>query len=537
MGAWGLAVLSGVLQVLPFPIAGPVPTWRTAIAWIAMVPLLLALVSNDREGRRLRVRDVAVLGYLCGFIWYLGNCYWIYQTMHLYGGLPAPVAAAILVLFCLYLGLYHALFGALLGLLRCSKRLGRSGALVAAPFVWVAVELARARITGFPWDLMGNAHVDNSLLTLVAPWGGVYAMSLILMLANAQLASFFVFKEPLLRWQALGTGVLMVLFFRVGGHHVLFVPPAPAPTARAVLLQENIEVGAANVERLNTADELRMFTALSRQAIAPSMPPIISAGGERAVVRDVAPTLVVWPEAPSGFQTNDPSFMAAMGAMARDTHAPVIAGSLGVVADGNVERGYRLYDSAAFFDASGAAAGRYDKVHLVPWGEYIPFKEFFFFAKKLTAGVGDMDRGQGRKLFEADGKRYGVFVCYESIFADEVRQFVKQGAEVLVNISDDGWYGDSGAPWQHLNMVRMRAVENRRWILRSTNTGVTVAIDPYGRVFESAPRHVRAAVEMDFGYENAVTFYTKFGDMFAYLCAAGTIVLCGLALRSWRGAA
>ena len=523
--------------MLPFPIAGPAPLWRTGIAWIALVPLLIAMVSDGRDGKPMRVLDVALLGYACGFIWYLGNCYWIYQTMHIYGGLPGPVAAGVLVLFCLYLGLYHALFGMLIGLLRCSKRLGRSGALVVAPFVWVAVELARARITGLPWDLLGNAQVDNSLLTLVAPWGGVYAMSFILMLANAQAASFFVFKAPLLRWQALGTALLMVLFFRVGGHHVLFVPPAPAPTARAVLMQENIEVGAANVDpRMTTEDEMSLFAAASKQPMAPAMQPIISAGGEQAVVRGVPPTLIVWPEAPAGFQTNDRQFVSSMGLMARDTRASVIAGSLGVVPDSKAERGYRLYDSAAFFDEGGKYAGRYDKVHLVPWGEYIPFKDFFFFAKKLTAGVGDMDRGVGRPLFETGGRRYGVFICYESVFADEVRRFVKEGAEVLVNISDDGWYGDTSAPWQHLNMVRMRAIENRRWILRSTNTGITASIDPYGRVFESAPRHLRTAVAMDFGYESETTFYTRYGDVFAYLCGAVTTLLCALALHSRYGA-
>ena len=175
------------------------------------------------------------------------------------------------------------------------------------------------------------------------------------------------------------------------------------------------------------------------------------------------------------------------------------------------------------FDRAGAAQGRYDKIHLVPWGEYVPFKHVFAFAEKLTEGVGDMDPGHERTVLRTGGHAYGVFICYESIFGDEVREFVENGAEVLVNISDDGWYGDTGAPWQHLNMARMRAIENDRYLVRSTNTGITTVIDPQGRVGVEAPRHVREAFALPFGYETRHTFYTRYGDWFAYLCALVTV--------------
>ena len=175
----------------------------------------------------------------------------------------------------------------------------------------------------------------------------------------------------------------------------------------------------------------------------------------------------------------------------------------------------------------GSFAGRYDKMHLVPFGEYVPFKRMFFFAGSLLAEVGTFTPGRTRTVFQAAGHRYGSFICYESIFADEVRQFVTGGAEVLVNISNDGWYGDSSAPWQHLNMVRMRAIENHRWVVRATNTGVTASIDPWGRVVASAPRHLRTAIRVPFGYETDLTFYTRFGDVFAYLCAAVTMLAVG----------
>ncbi len=181
---WGLAVLSGILQVLPFPIAGPVPMWRTAFCWFALLPLLYALKEKTYAGKGLSVIQGTMLAYACGIVWYLGNCYWIYQTMYLYGGLARPVAAGILMLFCLYLGLYHALFGAVVTAVRRSG-VGIQGMLLLSPFVWVAVELARARITGLPWDLLGIAQVDNPLLTRLAPYTGAYGLSFVIAGVNA----------------------------------------------------------------------------------------------------------------------------------------------------------------------------------------------------------------------------------------------------------------------------------------------------------------------------------------------------------------
>ncbi len=184
---------------------------------------------------------------------------------------------------------------------------------------------------------------------------------------------------------------------------------------------------------------------------------------------------------------------------------------------------------------AGARVGRYDKIHLVPFGEYVPFSRLLFFARKLTGKVSRFDRGEDRKVFRLGTQsgashRYGVFICYEAVFADEVRQFAQLGAEVLVNISDDGWYGDTSAPWQHLNMARMRAIENRRWILRDTNNGVTAAIDPYGRVRQSIPRHAEDALPAQYGFRDDTTFYTAHGDVFAWVCA-----ILGLVVAGWAG--
>jgi apolipoprotein N-acyltransferase len=551
----GLAVLSAALQLLPFPIAGPVPLWRTAFAWVALLPLIYALVGPAREkDGQTSLLQSAVLGYLCGVLWYAGNCYWIYQTMYLYGGLPKPVALGILFLFALYLGLYHALFAAIIGALRRSG-LTRNAVLLIAPFAWVVVELARARITAFPWDLLGVTQIDNPLLVRLAPITGAYGLSFVVAMVNSLwLLRLSVRERRHTRPALTFAGVLII----VGYPLVLHLLPAPhqnPATATANLVQENLSVGAERTGPPETTQQLLdSFTYFSTHPSPtflsgiPEMPNtpevvILHKGGPSDLPEgqdhtqswQPATDLIVWPEAPSGFLTSDPNFLSQMHTLADTSHALLIVGSLGI--DRNPlpdpDRPYLEYDSATFFrpnsSAPAAYDARYDKIHLVPWGEYIPFKQFFSFAHKLTAGVGDMDRGTRRLVYRYDGHTYAAFVCYESIFGDEVRRFAKNGAEVFVNISDDGWYGDTGAAWQHLNMVRMRAIENHRWILRSTNTGVTAAIDPAGRVTVAAPRHVRTSLHAAFGYESDTTFYTAHGDLFAYACAIvtlGALLIC-----------
>jgi apolipoprotein N-acyltransferase len=226
----------------------------------------------------------------------------------------------------------------------------------------------------------------------------------------------------------------------------------------------------------------------------------------------------------------DPAFQQVLVNLARQTHSPLVVGSVGMdyLVD---EQAWHDYNSALIVGVDGARVGRYDKIHLVPYGEYVPFRRFFAFAHKLTGRVSEFSRGDERKIFRLNGHRYGAFICYEAVFADEVRDFSRMGAEVLVNVSDDGWYGDTSAPWQHLNMARMRAIENRRWILRDTNNGITAAIDPYGRVRQSIPRNQTDALPARYGFRSDVTFYTAHGDVFGWTCAILALGVLGWALR------
>ena len=194
----------------------------------------------------------------------------------------------------------------------------------------------------------------------------------------------------------------------------------------------------------------------------------------------------------------------------------LVVGSLGLPTS---SQGQQLYNSAAIVAPDGSWGARYDKIHLVPFGEYVPFKQLLSFANKLTREVGDFVPGRDHNVLRAGSLAIGTFVCYESVFPGEVRDFAANGAHVFVNISNDGWFGDTAAPWQHLQQARMRAIENHRWLLRSTNTGVTGVIDPFGRVLDTAPRNQRTFIDVPFSIETDTTFYARHGNWFVWLCA------------------
>jgi apolipoprotein N-acyltransferase len=470
--------------------------------------------------------------------------------MHTYGGIAKPAAVGILLLFCLYLGLYHALFGALVTAFHCG--LSAQKALLLSPFAWVAVELSRARITGFPWDLLGIAQIDNPLLTRLAPLTGAYGLSFVIAAVNALwLMRVSIRERRHTRTALTAAGVAVVLACVISVRQVR-VHREVGVRGIATLVQENLEVGAPATAAGAVPTQSEMLQSFSALSLFPPMvnacdgiPEVASThcGQPAAGTRGrnsalVLPTnLVVWPEAPNNFLESDNEFRRSISQLARVARAPVIAGNISVTPDRTDTRGYLMHNSAEFVAPDGSIAGRYDKMHLVPFGEYVPFKNLFFFAGSLLQDVGVFDPGKERTMFTAGGHTYGTFICYESVFGDEIREYARRGAEVLVNISDDGWYGDTSAAWEHLNQVRMRAIENHRWILRATNTGVTAVINPYGRVTTAVPRHIRTSLRAGFGYERDITFYAAHGDVFAWLCVLVTLAGLGWSMTAARNSA
>ena len=422
-------------------------------------------------------------------------------------------SAVLLLAYALYLALYNGVFGLLLAL-TAARRNGYSlRALVFAPFIWVAVELARTYITGFPWDLLGYTQIDNIPLTRIATVTGVYGLSFEIALVNTAVTAAFLVprrKRPLL----FGVSAVAIVLLHAGK---LYSPPASPATHGATLVQANAPI----LDQPWSLDyELETLRELSALSVRPNATP----NGE--------PGLILWPEAPTPFFTTDLHVRTTLADIARNTNSAVIASTIGIRGFGDPSGVRQIYNAASVIAPNGAWVAEYDKIHLVPFGEYVPLADLLAFAKKLTREVGTFSRGSSRNALDVDGSRVGIFICYESIFPNEIRQFARNGAEFFVNVSNDGWYGDTGAPLQHLNMARMRAIENYRWLLRDTNTGVTTVIDPYGRKVVEAPRWQRTALQAAYDLEQQTTFYTRHGDWFPILCAI--IALLGLLLRYYR---
>jgi apolipoprotein N-acyltransferase len=360
-------------------------------------------------------------------------------------------------------------------------------------------------VIAFPWDLLGTALVDNIPLSRIASVTGVYGLSFEIMLVNAAFVSILVGRRER-RVLMLAAWILLVGMMETGSY---VSPPAAIPTGTARLVQQNI-----SLDQRWTPDSYEQ-TLADLEKLSVMQP------GE-GMPGDPLPDLILWPESPAPFYGNDPRYISTLSTIARQTNAYALAGSLGVVRGSDTTQ--QVYNSAELVAPTGDFIARYDKIHLVPFGEYVPFKDMFSFAKKLTKEVGDFVPGTERLVLPVHSYKMGTFICYESIFPDEIRLFAREGAGLLVNISNDGWFGDTGAPLQHLRMARMRAIENDRWVLRSTNTGVSVSIDPFGRVVQQLRRNVRTAVNVPYGVVTSTTFYTRHGDWFVWTCAIISLV-------------
>lgn len=521
--AWVLSLLSGGLQILIFPI----PNWFF-LCWIAFVPLLYALLRGrggegellDSEGRSLRpftLRQGFIIAWVSGVLWYIGTCYWIYPVMHGYGNLGTFASGLITLGYCLIMGLHHGVFGMLVVLLARRSNLGNRRPLLLAPVFWVALEFFRDRVIGVPWEPLGNAQVDNIPFAHIAEFTGVYGLSFAVMLVNcAFTAGLLLFGRR--RRNLIISAAAAAVALQIG----VFARPAPLPTTKqAVLVQQYAPI----LDRRWTGQEFdQLIAELSQMSVQaePKNPP-----GN--------PGLIVWNESPAPFTVDDPKFRAWTSTIARDANSYVIAGSIAYAETRDAEGHPQLLNSALVIDPQGKEIGRYDKIHLVPFGEYVPFKSLLFFADKLVREVGDFARGTQRKVFDLNGTRVGVVICYESVFPDEVRQFAANGAQAFVNISDDGWYGETSAPYQHLQMARMRAIENNRWVLLSTNNGITAVIDPVGRVAQRAERNIRTTLIARYVPQSETTFYTSYGDVFAWICVVISLIAIFIRFRIRAG--
>ena len=502
------SALSGLLLVACFP-----KLHTPGLVWIACFPLLLVLA------RETSLKRAFLLGYVCGASFFGGNCYWFIIVMESYGHLSGVLAVVVLILFVIIDSAFFGLFGLAMG---WAARRSSGWALAASPFLWLAMELARTyRITGFPWDLLGYA-VQAVGVRQIAAVTGVYGLSFLAMATSALLA--WVVLRPRLGRPKLALGGWLIML--VIAQWRLAPPPASKGKDLAILVQPNVPLDDAELETWvpwRDPAELQHLVQFSVAAVTETENSASKAPGSSG-----NPPLLVWAENPAPFYfTRDPVFRTAIVNMARQTHATVIVNTI-IPLDAN---GEAISNSAITLDPEGREVSRYDKIHLVPFGEYVPAWALPGLVHKITSEVGNFIPGTTYPVAESPGGDIGVFICYEAIIPQLARKLVANGAGVLVNISNDAWYGKSAAAYQHLEMARLRAIENHRYLLRATNNGLTTLIDPYGRVLDELSRYQRLFMPAHFDFETRKTFYTTHGDVCAWFSTAVAVLML---LGAWQ---
>jgi apolipoprotein N-acyltransferase len=442
------------------------------LAPIALAPLLIALALEPRPLWRF------LLGEFTGIVYWFGICYWIQFVLEVHGGMGRWGGWGTFALFCVLKALHLALFSLLAAVL-----LGTRYAVPAIAALWTGIERTHGTF-GFAWLTLGNAGIDMPLPLRVAPFVGVYGISFLFALMSA---------------------VVAVLILRHGRKHLYWLVIVPA----LLLLPD--------LPPRETAGETALVVQPNLPADQEWTP--VSAGAERdhLIMESLSSSLqgseqlIIWPESPGPlYFYGDPTFHREAMQLAQTEHSYFLFGTVAQT------QGGAPLNSAVLLRQDGTLVDRYDKINLVPFGEYVP--PLFGFVNRITQEISDFVPGNRLVVFPMGEHRLGVFICYESVFPDEVRQFVKGGANLLVNLSNDGYFGHSAAREQHLEIARMRAVENSRWLIRSTNDGITAVIDASGNIDERLPLYQELVEHMHFAFRSGNTFYTNYGDWFAWGC-------------------
>jgi apolipoprotein N-acyltransferase len=491
MRAWQLALLGALLTAALLAALFP-PVGAAVLAPLALTPILYALAHQPHWKSRF------LTGWLSGFLYWLVVCHWIRDVLAAYGGLDGALSWLAVILFAVAKGLHMAVFATLAG-----PVLRRTWAIPAIAALWTGIERTHAPL-GFPWLTLGNAGIDMALPLRLAPVVGVYGLS-------------FLFA-------ALAAGLTLAALRRNRRELAWLLPlpclfllpaagPRTQPTQQAVASQINIPADFRPIQHENSALIRQLSMQTLQSALDPSLP---------------KPSLLLWPEAPAPFYYyQDPEFRSTVTELARLSSTAMLFS--GVAYTPAMEP----LNSAILLGPDGALQGRYDKVNLVPFGEYIPAG--FGWIQKISSESGNYQPGTAPKVFQSDGHSLAAFICYESAFPHFVRQFANNGAELLVNLTNDGYFGGDAARRQHLMLARMRAAENARWILRPANDGITTTIDPGGRLWDTAPERQRLVTRLRFGYERDKTLYSRFGDWFAWLCLiAGLLAVAATEIPVYR---
>jgi len=506
-----LAASSGFLLTLSFPNFDI--SW---LAWFAFVPLFVSL-------RNLSLKNSFYLGLFAGLVHYLSLVYWLAHTMSTYGHLPFYVSIPILLLLSFYLALYIALFSTAVTRL-CPSPLFL---LFIPPLIWVSLEYIRSFLfTGFPWELVGYTQFNMLHIIQISDLLGVYGVSFCIVLSNA--VAFVIYLCLMGKdWQekrvqtklAAGAMAAFVVIFgaiwfygkwRINDIHELAVM---SKSSKITIVQGNIDQAKKWEPALQKSSTIKYIHLSS-------------------LSKDLQPDLVVWPETATPFYfMHDTELSKLVLTGIHEIGTDFLIGSPAFTLKSDK---IEYYNSAFLVDAAGNVNGRYDKTHLVPFGEYVPMKKWLPFVNKMVEGVGDFDTGEKGQTIKWQNSSIGILICYEIIFPALSRAMVQNNASLLVNITNDAWYGKSSAPYQHFSMSVFRAVENRRSIIRAANTGISGFIDPSGSVIETTQIFEDSVITQKVPILQVETLYSRYGDVFAMACLGWSVFFILLRLLKLR---
>jgi apolipoprotein N-acyltransferase len=492
-----LAVISGLFLFLSFPKYG-----FGAMAWLALIPLFFAVQKSSSARRAL------ALGFISGIVGYVGILYWITYVVVNYGYLPLYLGVIIMLLLVCYISVYIALFAAGVYFMR-----GKNYFSLAVPALWVCLEYFKSYLfTGFPWENLGYSQYLNAYFIQFTDVFGVFGLSFIIVSVNAVIFTLLVKRTKSAFVSALALFLILSSVYIYGYFRIENVRKTmnDAPGMEVSLIQGNIDQ-SIKWDELSQLKIINTYLDLSLQ----NSP---QAGG-----------LIVWPETALPFNYQQETFMREqVNNLPRETKSWFLFGAVNYIRS---NQGTSFFNSAYLLSPEGAFKGRYDKVHLVPYGEYVPMRDLFPFIKKLTAGIGDFSAGEAYQPLFVENKKLGVLICYEGILPHAARIYKNKSADLLVNITNDAWFGQTSAPYQHFSMALFRAVETRLYMIRAANTGISAIVDPTGRIISQTDIFKIDALRGDVKFINIETFYARHGDVFVVVCF---IISAFFILWNWR---
>ena len=494
-----LAALLSV-SAIGLALAFPRTDWD-GVVWLLVAPVILTALSRAP-------RAALGWGWLFGTVFFLVLLRWLGYTFGVYSAIPWPLTWVPILALAAYCGLYVGGFAWAVSWI--GRRRAPGLALAAAPFLWVAGEWVRSHLLGgFPWGTLGYSQYLRLPIIQIAELGGVHAVSFVLVAVNAAAAGCLVLPWRGALTGALACGALLAATLGFGTAR-LATPPRPGEVTVAIM-QPAIEQ-PLKFDPTYVATTLGIYSSLTRRASAEH------------------PQLVVWPEtAVATPLRRDPGLVDGLIDLARTLRVALLVGSIDV----NDTTPPKLTNSAFLLTEHGVVE-RYDKIHLVPFGEFVPFSSLLGFIRGWAEFISELEPGSNAVVFQGPPAPFGVVICYEGIFPELVREFVRGGARLIVNMTNDAWFGRTDGPWQHLAMYPLRAVEHRTAVVRAANTGVSAFIAPTGQILRRLSLSRRAIMVERLPLRSGETLYSKFGEWLAYLALGVTAGTLAASARGWR---